>query len=118
MAQKTFEQSMKQIERIVQELEEGDLPFRVRARLVGVVAQQQDEVQRLIAVAAVEVRKPCLTASASPGCSSSPSSSRSAAVPESPSIQMWMLPSPGDVPTIGAVRKRRFGSALLDPPTE
>ncbi len=27
MAQKTFEQSMKQLERIVQELEEGDLPL-------------------------------------------------------------------------------------------
>ena len=55
MAQKTFEQSMKQLERIVQELEEGDMPldkaikkFEEGIKLTKFCSQKLDETERKI----------------------------------------------------------------------
>ena len=55
MAQKTFEQSMKQLERIVQELEEGDLPlekaikkFEEGIKLSKLCSEKLDETEKKI----------------------------------------------------------------------
>ncbi|MGW8300670.1 MAG: exodeoxyribonuclease VII small subunit [Desulfobacterales bacterium] len=57
MAQKTFEQSMKQLERIVQELEEGDLPlekaikkFEEGIQLTKLCSEKLDETEKKISV--------------------------------------------------------------------
>jgi exodeoxyribonuclease VII small subunit len=57
MAQKTFEQSMKQLERIVQELEEGDLPlekaikkFEDGIKLSKLCSEKLDETEKKISV--------------------------------------------------------------------
>ena len=57
MAQKTFEQSMKLLERIVQELEEGDLPlekaikkFEQGIKLSKLCAEKLDETEKKISV--------------------------------------------------------------------
>ena len=57
MAQKTFEQSMKQLERIVQELEDGDLPlekaikkFEEGIKLTKLCTEKLDETEKKISV--------------------------------------------------------------------
>ena len=57
MAQKTFEQSMKQLERIVQELEGGDLPletaikkFEEGMKLTKVCSQKLDETEKKVSI--------------------------------------------------------------------
>ena len=57
MAQKTFEQSMKQLERIVQELEDGDLPlekaikkFEEGIKLTKFCSEKLDETEKRISV--------------------------------------------------------------------
>jgi len=57
MAQKTFEQSMKQLERIVQELENGDLPlekaikkFEEGIKLTKLCSEKLDETEKKISV--------------------------------------------------------------------
>ena len=57
MAQKTFEQSMKQLERIVQELEGGDLPlekaikkFEEGIKLTKLCSEKLDETEKKISV--------------------------------------------------------------------
>jgi len=57
MAQKTFEQSMKQLERIVQELEDGDMPleqaikkFEEGIKLTKFCSQKLDETEKKIAI--------------------------------------------------------------------
>jgi len=57
MAQKTFEQSMKLLERIVQELENGDLPlekaikkFEEGIKLTRFCSQKLDETEKKISV--------------------------------------------------------------------
>lgn len=57
MAQKTFEQSMKQLERIVQELEDGDLPlekaikkFEEGIKLTKLCSQKLDETEKKISI--------------------------------------------------------------------
>ena len=57
MVQKTFEQSMKQLERIVQELEEGDLPlekaikkFEEGIKLTKLCSEKLDETEKKISV--------------------------------------------------------------------
>lgn len=57
MAQKTFEQSMKQLEKIVQELEDGDLPlekalkkFEEGMKLTKLCSQKLDETEKKISI--------------------------------------------------------------------
>lgn len=57
MAQKTFEQSMKLLEKIVQELEDGDLPlekaikkFEEGIKLTKFCSQKLDETEKKISV--------------------------------------------------------------------
>jgi exodeoxyribonuclease VII small subunit len=57
MAQKTFEQSMKQLERIVQELEDGDLPlekaikkFEEGIKLTKFCSEKLDETEKKISI--------------------------------------------------------------------
>ena len=57
MAQKTFEQSMKQLERIVQELEDGDLPlekaikkFEEGIKLTKLCSEKLDDTEKKISV--------------------------------------------------------------------
>ena len=57
MAQKTFEQSMKQLERIVQELEDGDMPlekaikkFEEGIKLTKFCSQKLDETEKKISI--------------------------------------------------------------------
>jgi len=57
MAQKTFEQSLKQLERIVQELEDGDLPlekaikkFEEGIELTKFCSQKLDETEKKISI--------------------------------------------------------------------
>jgi exodeoxyribonuclease VII small subunit len=57
MAQKTFEQSMKQLERIVQELEDGDLPlekaikkFEEGIKLTKLCSEKLDESEKKISI--------------------------------------------------------------------
>ena len=57
MVQKTFEQSLKQLERIVQELEEGDLPlekaikkFEDGIELTKFCSQKLDETEKKISI--------------------------------------------------------------------
>jgi exodeoxyribonuclease VII small subunit len=57
MTQKTFEQSMKQLERIVQELEDGDLPlekaikkFEEGMKLTKLCSEKLDETEKKISV--------------------------------------------------------------------
>lgn len=57
MAQKTFEQSMKQLERIVQELEDGELPlekaikkFEEGIKLTQFCSAKLDETEKKISV--------------------------------------------------------------------
>lgn len=57
MAQKTFEQSMKQLERIVQELEGGDLPletaikkFEEGMKLTKFCSQKLDETEKKVSI--------------------------------------------------------------------
>ena len=57
MAQKTFEQSMKLLERIVQELEDGDLPlekaikkFEEGIKLTKLCAEKLDETDKKISI--------------------------------------------------------------------
>jgi exodeoxyribonuclease VII small subunit len=57
MAQKTFEQSMKQLERIVQELEDGDLPlekaikkFEEGIELTKLCSEKLDETEKKISI--------------------------------------------------------------------
>lgn len=57
MAQKTFEQSMKLLERIVQELEDGDLPlekaikkFEEGIKLTKLCAEKLDETEKKISI--------------------------------------------------------------------
>ena len=57
MAQKTFEQSMKQLEQIVQELEDGDLPlekaikkFEEGMKLTKLCSAKLDETEKKISV--------------------------------------------------------------------
>jgi exodeoxyribonuclease VII small subunit len=57
MAQKTFEQSMKQLERIVQELEGGDLPlekaikkFEEGVKLTKLCSEKLDETEKKISI--------------------------------------------------------------------
>jgi exodeoxyribonuclease VII small subunit len=57
MVQKTFEQSMKQLERIVQELEDGDLPlekaikkFEEGIKLTKLCSEKLDETEKKISV--------------------------------------------------------------------
>ena len=57
MVQKTFEQSLKQLERIVQELEDGDLPlekaikkFEEGIQLTKFCSQKLDETEKKISV--------------------------------------------------------------------
>jgi len=57
MAQKTFEQSMKQLERIVQELEGGDLPletaikkFEEGMKLTELCSKKLDETEKKVTI--------------------------------------------------------------------
>jgi len=57
MVQKTFEQSLKQLERIVQELEDGDLPlekaikkFEEGIQLTKFCSQKLDETEKKICI--------------------------------------------------------------------
>ena len=57
MAQKTFEQSMKQLEKIVQELEDGDLPlekaikkFEEGIKLTRFCSTKLDETEKKVSV--------------------------------------------------------------------
>ena len=57
MAQKTFEQSMKQLERIVQELEGGDLPletaikkFEEGMKLTKSCSEKLDETEKKVSI--------------------------------------------------------------------
>jgi exodeoxyribonuclease VII small subunit len=57
MVQKTFEQSLKQLERIVQELENGDLPlekaikkFEEGIQLTKFCSQKLDETEKKISI--------------------------------------------------------------------
>ncbi len=57
MAQKTFEQSMKQLERIVQELEDGELPlekaikkFEEGIKLTQFCSAKLDETEKKVSV--------------------------------------------------------------------
>jgi exodeoxyribonuclease VII small subunit len=57
MAQKTFEQSMKQLEQIVQELEDGDLPlekaikkFEEGIKLTKFCSKKLDETEKKISI--------------------------------------------------------------------
>ena len=57
MAQKTFEQSMKQLEQIVRELEDGDLPlekaikkFEEGMKLTKLCSEKLDETEKKISV--------------------------------------------------------------------
>ena len=57
MAQKTFEQSLKQLERIVQELEDGDLPlekaikkFEEGIELTKFCSRKLDETEKKISI--------------------------------------------------------------------
>jgi exodeoxyribonuclease VII small subunit len=57
MAQKTFEQSMKQLEQIVQELEDGDLPlekaikkFEEGIKLTKFCSEKLDETEKKISI--------------------------------------------------------------------
>jgi exodeoxyribonuclease VII small subunit len=57
MVQKTFEQSLKQLERIVQELEDGDLPlekaikkFEEGVQLTKFCSQKLDETEKKISI--------------------------------------------------------------------
>jgi exodeoxyribonuclease VII small subunit len=57
MVQKTFEQSLKQLERIVQELEDGDLPlekalkkFEEGIQLTQFCSQKLDETEKKISI--------------------------------------------------------------------
>ena len=57
MAQKTFEQSMKQLERIVQELEGGDLPlekaikkFEEGMKLTKFCSQKLDDTEKKVSI--------------------------------------------------------------------
>lgn len=57
MAQKTFEQSMKQLEQIVQELEDGDLPlekaikkFEEGIKLSKLCSKKLDETEKKISI--------------------------------------------------------------------
>jgi exodeoxyribonuclease VII small subunit len=57
MAQKTFEQSMKQLERIVQELEDGDLPlekaikkFEEGIKLTQFCSAKLDETEKKVSL--------------------------------------------------------------------
>lgn len=57
MAQKTFEQSMKQLEQIVQDLESGDLPlekaikkFEEGIKLSKLCARKLDETEKKISI--------------------------------------------------------------------
>lgn len=57
MVQKTFEQSLKQLERIVQELEDGDLPlekaiqkFEEGIALTKYCSQKLDETEKKISI--------------------------------------------------------------------
>lgn len=57
MVQKTFEQSLKQLERIVQELEDGDLPlekaikkFEEGVELTKFCSQKLDETEKKISI--------------------------------------------------------------------
>jgi exodeoxyribonuclease VII small subunit len=57
MAQKTFEQSMKQLEKIVQELEDGDLPlekalkkFEEGMKLTKLCSEKLDETEKKVSI--------------------------------------------------------------------
>jgi exodeoxyribonuclease VII small subunit len=57
MVQKTFEQSMKNLERIVQELEDGDLPlekaikkFEEGIKLTKLCSEKLDETEKKISI--------------------------------------------------------------------
>ncbi|MBW2516044.1 MAG: exodeoxyribonuclease VII small subunit [Deltaproteobacteria bacterium] len=57
MAQKTFEQSMKQLERIVQELEDGELPlekaikkFEEGIKLTRLCSARLDETEKKVSI--------------------------------------------------------------------
>ena len=57
MAQKTFEQSMKQLEQIVQELEDGDLPlekalkkFEEGMKLTKLCSEKLDETEKKVSI--------------------------------------------------------------------
>ena len=57
MVQKTFEQSLKQLERIVQELEDGDLPlekaikkFEEGVKLTQFCSQKLDETEKRVSI--------------------------------------------------------------------
>ncbi len=57
MAQKTFEQSMKQLEKIVQELEDGDLPlekalkkFEEGMQLTKLCSEKLDETEKKVSI--------------------------------------------------------------------
>jgi exodeoxyribonuclease VII small subunit len=57
MVQKTFEQSLKQLERVVQELEDGDLPlekaikkFEEGVELTKFCSQKLDETEKKISI--------------------------------------------------------------------
>jgi exodeoxyribonuclease VII small subunit len=57
MAQKTFEQSMKQLERIVQELEGGDLPlesaikkFEEGMKLTKFCTEKLDDIEKKVSI--------------------------------------------------------------------
>jgi exodeoxyribonuclease VII small subunit len=57
MVQKTFEQSLKQLERIVQELEDGDLPlekaikkFEEGIQLTKFCSQKLDETEKKVSI--------------------------------------------------------------------
>ncbi|MGD2186249.1 MAG: exodeoxyribonuclease VII small subunit, partial [Desulfobacterales bacterium] len=57
MAQKTFEQAMKQLEQIVQELENGDLPlekaikkFEEGMKLTKLCSEKLDETEKKISI--------------------------------------------------------------------
>jgi exodeoxyribonuclease VII small subunit len=57
MAQKTFEQSMKQLEKIVQELEDGELPlekalkkFEEGMKLTKLCSEKLDETEKKVSI--------------------------------------------------------------------
>jgi exodeoxyribonuclease VII small subunit len=57
MAQKTFEQSIKQLEQIVQELEDGDLPlekalkkFEEGMKLTKLCSEKLDETEKKVSI--------------------------------------------------------------------
>ncbi len=57
MVQKTFEQSLKQLERVVQELEDGDLPlekaikkFEEGIQLTKFCSQKLDETEKKVSI--------------------------------------------------------------------